>query len=193
MAKEQKTKLATGRMKGLNKYQRSALREGEKRVGREQIEELLEMSRSTDPADRLTAASYLCPCHVRRRIDEVWSALYRMLEDDDLKVRRAAWHTLEDGGKPDDPALNEIIERTLERDTDRQVLNFARQFSKGREARKRVEFAVAAISDYAERGKCDFCGGGNKPVKKDFETELSGEGQRRFAMVCEPCDVNLMN
>ena len=66
---------------------------------------------------------------MRKRIDEVWEALYRMLEDDDLKVRRAAWHTLEDGGKPDDPALDETIERTLQRDTDRQVLNFGRQFS----------------------------------------------------------------
>ncbi len=189
MGKQKKIKQVSGRMKGLNKYQRSALREGEKRVGREQIEELLEMSSSKDPADRFTAASYLCPCHVRRRIDEVWDALYRMLEDDDLKVRRAAWHTLEDGGKPDDPALDEIIERTLERDTDRQVLNFARQFSKGREQRKKMEFAVAAIPDYAERGKCDFCGGASVPVKRDFETELGDNGQRRFALVCEPCDL----
>ena len=71
------------------------------------------MSQSEDPMDRLQAAFFLCPWHVRKRIDEVWEALYRMLEDDDPKVRRAAWHTLEDGGKPDDPALDEIIERTL--------------------------------------------------------------------------------
>ena len=130
------------RLKGLNKHQRAALRPGEKRVGREEIHELLQLSQSKDPADRLLAASFLCPCHVRKRIDEVWAALYRMLEDEDIKVRRAAWHTLEDGGKP----------------------------------------------DYADRGKCDFCGDANVPIKTDFETELDMSGSRRFAMVCEPCD-----
>ena len=173
-----------GRRKGLNKHQRAAFREGEERIGREEIRALLQLSESKDPADRLQAASLLCPCHVRKRIEEVWAALYRMLEDDDVKVRRAAWHTLEDGGKPDDPALDEIIERTLECDSDKQVLGFARQFFQGREQRKQIEFAAAAISDYAERGKCDFCGESNVRVKKDFTTEFEG----RFALVCEPCD-----
>lgn len=176
------------RPKGLNKHQRAAFRPGEERVGREEIRELLQMSASKDPADRLQAASLLCPCHVRKRIDEVWKALYRMLEDEDLKVRRAAWHTLEDGGKPDDPALDVILERTMENETDRQVLGFARQFSKGRKRRKEVEFEVAAISDFADRGKCDFCGDASVPIKQDFETELDVGGARRFAMVCEPCD-----
>jgi hypothetical protein len=170
MAKRNKNRAVAER--GLmNKHQRKAFRAGELRVGREQIEELLQMSRSPDAEERFEAASYLCPCHVRRRIDEVWEALYRMLEDDDIKVRRAAWHTLEDGGKPDDPALDVIIERTLGRETDRQVLNFARLFAKGR--------------------KCDFCAAANVPVKKDFATELETSGQRRFAMVCEPCDRTL--
>lgn len=176
------------RPKGLNKHQRAAFRLAEERVGREDIQELLQMSRSLDPEDRFQAASFLCPCHVRRRIDEVWEALYRMLEDEDTRVRRAAWHTLEDGGKHDDPALDVIIERTLEGDTDRQVLNFARHFAKGREKRKQVEFEVSAISDYAERGKCDFCGAPDVSVKKDFETELDVGGGRRLALVCEPCD-----
>ena len=79
----------SSRSKGLNKHQRSAFKEGEERVGREEIQELLQMSQSEDPTDRLQAPSFLCPCHVRKRIDGVWEALYRMLEDDDLKVRRA--------------------------------------------------------------------------------------------------------
>ena len=53
---------------------------------------------------------------MRERIDEVWQALYRMLGDDDVKVRRVAWHTLEDGSKFDDPGLDEIIERNLKCD-----------------------------------------------------------------------------
>lgn len=183
-----KRKSKGGGTQTLNKHQRAAFRPGEMRVGREEIEELLDMSRSPDPQDRFTAASYLCPCHVRRRIDDVWAALYRMLEDDDVKVRRAAWHTLEDGGKPDDPALDAIIDRTLQHEADRQVLNFARLFAKGRKRRSDVEFAAAAISDYAERGKCDFCGKANTAVKKDFETELGSGGGRRFALVCADCD-----
>ena len=89
-----------------------------------------------------------------------------MLEDQDARVRRAAWHTLEDGGKPDDPALDEIIERTLECETDKQVLNFARLFSQGREKRKQVEFEIAAVPEYAERGKCDFCGEQSVPSRR---------------------------
>ena len=95
------------------------------------------MSRSADPEDRLQAASFLCPCHVRQSIDEVWQALYRMLEDQDARVLRAAWHTLEDGGKPDDPALDQIIERTLERETDKQVLNLRGCFPKGAKSANR--------------------------------------------------------
>ena len=183
-----KGRSSKSRPKGLNKYQRAAFRQGELRVGREEIQELLQMSHSADPEYRLQAASFLCPCHVRQSIDEVWKALYRMLEDQDARVRRAAWHTLEDGGKPDDPALDEIIERTLERETDKQVLNFARLFSQGREKRKQVEFKIAAIPEYAERGKCDFCGEQSVPVKRDFATELDVGGARRFALVCAPCD-----
>src|SRR6266513_747700 len=53
-----------------------------------------------------------------------YTTLYRLLEDEDLRVRRAAWHTLEDGGRPDDPSLDEILDRTLREDTDPQVLRF---------------------------------------------------------------------
>ena len=178
-------------VKTLNKHQCAAFRPGEVRVGSEEIEELLALSQSQNPEDRFTAASYLCPCHVRRRIDEVWQALYRMLEDDDIKVRRAAWHTLEDGGKPDDPALDAIIDRTLDRESDRQVLHFTQLFAKGRKQRRDVEFAAAAVPEYSERGKCDFCGSTNTGVKKDFKTELSSDEGRCFALVCASCDDSL--
>ena len=38
------------RPRGLNKYQRAAFRLGEQRVGREEVQELLQLSRSADPA-----------------------------------------------------------------------------------------------------------------------------------------------
>ena len=99
-----------------------------------------------------------------------------------------AWHTLEDGGRPDYSALDEIIERILQRDTDRQALNFARQFAKRRKRCKEIEFEVAVISDFIDGGKRDFCGEACMPIKKDFEAELDVGSSRRFAMVCEPCD-----
>src|SRR2546426_8985961 len=110
---------------GMNKHQKAVYRVGEPRVGRDEIQELLAQSRSADPEERLAAVQFLCPCHVRRRIDAVWEALYRLLEDEDVRVRRAAWHTLEDGGRLDDPALDAILERVLHTDSDPQVQRFA--------------------------------------------------------------------
>ena len=77
-----------------NRHQKLARRPGEHRVGSEQIAELLEFSLSDDAEERLEAAENLCPYHVRTRIDEVWDALYRMMQDDNVRVRKAAWHTL---------------------------------------------------------------------------------------------------
>ena len=71
---------------------------------------------SKDTEYRLQIAYLRCPCRARERIDEVWQALYRMLGDDDVKVRRVAWHTLEDGSKFDNLGLGEIIEHALKRD-----------------------------------------------------------------------------
>src|SRR5215211_4327628 len=128
---------------GMNKHQKAVYRVGEPRVGREQIEELLDKSHSEDAADRLEAASYLCPCHVRRRIEPVWEALYRLLEDEDVEVRRAAWHTLEDGGRPDDPKLDAIVERVSKTESDRTVLRFIQQIGGVRRDR---ELALARLA-----------------------------------------------
>ncbi|MCB0187660.1 MAG: HEAT repeat domain-containing protein, partial [Caldilineaceae bacterium] len=84
--------------KGMNRYQKAAFRPGEHRTRQGDIEILLALAQSEDAEERCYAAQNLCPCHVRRRIDDVWQALYQMMEDPDVRVRRAAWHTLEDGG-----------------------------------------------------------------------------------------------
>src|SRR4051794_3393705 len=122
---------------GLNKHQKAVRRVGEPRVGRDQIEELLQQSRSEEPEERLVAAQFLCPCHVRRRLEPVWDALYRLLEDPDVRVRRAAWHTLEDGGHPEDPSLDAILDRALKQETDPQVLRFAQHLAGPRKDRER--------------------------------------------------------
>lgn len=68
--------------KGMNRYQRAARRPGERRIRAQEIERFLILSDSPDPDERETAAKHLCPCHVRRRIEKVWQALYRMLAHD---------------------------------------------------------------------------------------------------------------
>jgi hypothetical protein len=172
---------------GMNRHQKAVHRTGEPRVGREQIEELLEQSQSDDPSERLVAAQFLCPCHVRRRIDAVWQALYRLLEDPEVDVRRAAWHTLEDGGRPDDPALDEILERTLSAETDHTVLGFARHVAGPRRDRELVAARLAGRPLPRQRGRCDFCGAPNVPVDRDLETMIPTDDLPRPALICDRC------
>lgn len=175
--------------KGLNKHQKAAFRPGERRTRSDQIEELLELACSLDAEDRQVAAQNLCPCHVRRRIDDVWQALYRMMEDPDVRVRRAAWHTLEDGGSPNDPAFEPILDRALATETDPQVRRFVELFAGMRAAQEQVVLARAAAPRFPQRGRCDFCGASNVPVRRDFETEIGAVGQtRRHAYTCAQCE-----
>jgi hypothetical protein len=71
-------------------------------VRREEVPLYLAHAKSDDPKDRFEAAAHLCPCHIRHPIPEVQTAQFRLLEDSDPDVRARAWHTLEDGGVPDD-------------------------------------------------------------------------------------------
>ena len=176
------------KIKNRNRHQKRAFKLGEKRVRGEEIWEYVELSKSVDAIDRLEAANNLCPCHVRRRIDEVWDALFRMMEDPDVEVRRAAYHTLEDGGRLDDPKLQEIFKRAWETETDRTVLKFLKEFDGGRSKRELVEMKAATLSRFADRGKCDFCGETDVAIRADYDTEIPDGGARRLAMVCETCD-----
>jgi len=172
---------------GMNTYQKAAHRPGEKRVSREDIEKLLELSCSDDPEERVTAATYLCPCHVRHRNEAVWAALYRMMEDSDVRVRRRAWHTLEDGGKPGDPAFVSVLERALAKEKDRVVLGYACMFSGMIKEREKVEMKRATLPEKNRRGVCDFCGAQNVFVRHDLDTTIPSDGAFRVACICEPC------
>lgn len=176
-----------GKTLGMNKYQKAAHKPGERRINREQIDELVEMSASDDPEDRLEAAKYLCPCHVRRRIEPVWNALYRMLDDPDVRVRRAAWHTLEDGGHPDDPVLDAIFDRARRSETDPAILRFIKLLDGNRRDKDRLALKLAGRRIIHERGKCDFCGESNVFVERDLETMIPTTGLPRPALICEHC------
>ena len=175
--------------KGLNKHQKAAFRPGEHRTRSGEIEELLELSHSSDPVERCHAAENLCPCHVRRRIDDVWAALYRMMQDPDVHVRRAAWHTLEDGGTPNDPAFLPILTHALEYERDRQVRRFAEMFASIKEEQEMLTLQRAMSPRFNERGRCDFCGTNNAAVRRDYDTELAVLNQGpRHAYICASCD-----
>ena len=172
---------------------KEAQRRGEHRAGREEIEELLVMSRSRDPGERFVAADNLCPCHVRTRIEEVQEALYRLMEDPDAMVRQAAWHTLEDGGYPrGDARLDAILKRAVESETDKRVRGLIEEFARPLREREqfleKVQDRAMAGPRYGERGKCDFCGEPDLPVRRDFENPLSLGGESRPAFLCEACD-----
>jgi hypothetical protein len=175
------------KLKNLNKYQKAAKRPGEERVSCDDVAELLRLSESSKAEDRRFAAGLLCPCHVRRRIDAVWAALYRMLEDPDVQVRLAAWHTLEDGGRPDDPALDEIITRALQSEKNAQVLGFVKRVAGPRQDKELAMMRRSTAPVRKQRGKCDFCGQTNVPIDRDLETMIPDGREQRAAWVCETC------
>ena len=59
------------RSKGLNRHQKAVFKTGEHRVRGEELDRLIELADSADPAERLHAAENLCPCHVRKRVEVV--------------------------------------------------------------------------------------------------------------------------
>lgn len=185
----------TKKRKGLNKYQKAAFKAGDHRTRRDDVERYLDLAQSDSSSDRFEAADNLCPCHVRTHIDEVWKALFRLMEDPDDKVRQAAWHTLEDGGIPDDPILDEIFARAvknLDNEPDRLVRLLIEEFAVPRIAeQERINFDRErfSVAKYNKVGKCDFCGQSSIKVRNNFETELVlSNGETRLSLICERCE-----
>lgn len=176
---------------GMNKHQKAAHRPGEVKVSKAEIADLLVMSCSSDVDDRLTAAQYLCPCHIQARLPAVWEAVFRMMEDEDPRVRFAAWHTWEDGGLPGDSAALATMQEILQREQDPKVRKFAQMIlGKELDARRRQEMAqlhLAAKPAPKQHGKCDFCGASNVPVRRDLATTIPTRDLPRAAWVCERC------
>ena len=176
------------RKRAKNKYQKRHHRRGEDRLRGDKIDLYLLMAYSDDPENRIAAMENLCPCHVRRRIDAVWEALYHGLQDPDIKVRKAAWHTLDDGGRPNDPQLHPILEKIAKKETDPKLRQRAiNLIQETRQVQEKHRELVGQRADYF-RGKCDWCGATDVKVTYDYETEFEGiGGQKRFALMCPDC------
>ena len=178
--------------KGMNKHQKAMFQPGEQRLRRDEIEEFLVLSQSDDAGERLEAAEHLCPCHVRTQIDDVQRAVLRMMEDEDVHAcAAAAWHTLEDGGVPDTPALDGIFTRAVERldeEPSKMTRRFIEMFAVPHvRGKAEIEFQRAQRSEFGQRDKCDFCGESDVTVKTDYETEIGAGDARRLALICEAC------
>ncbi len=176
---------------GMNRHQKAAHKVGERQAGKEQIQELLALSSSADAEDRLMAAENLCPCHVRTRIPAVWDALFRMMEDEDWRVRRAAWHTIEDGGKPSDDEGARRLEQILERESNPKVRKLAEAtLNKVLGHRRSTDMAglwIASKPIVRQRGKCDFCAAASTFVELEPSTLIPTGSDHRAALICETC------
>ena len=181
--------------KGLNKYQKAIYKVGERRTSAEEIAEMLELSQSPEAVQRLIAAEYLCPCHVRKRIPAVWEAIFRLLEDEDKRVRQQAWHTLEDGGKPSDPAAFDFLVGVMHREIVPKVKRFAEETMRKiglaeREKQQDALLWLAAKPAKRERGKCDFCGATAVLVDRDLQTMIPTGQTYRVAWICDTCEMS---
>jgi HEAT repeat protein len=67
------------------------------RTSKHDVDELLELTHSTDGADRCAALRELCPCHVRYNDPRIWDRALELASDSDVRVRATALHVLCDG------------------------------------------------------------------------------------------------
>lgn len=174
----------------MNKHQKAAHKIGERRTSPEEIAEHLVMACSMDAEDRLQAAEHLCPCHVRRRIPEVWTALYQLMEDPDRRVRQAAWHTIEDGGKPSDEDAISHLKALANRESDPKIATFARHTLDkvlGPQADRELALMRLAGRQVGRRGKCDFCGASDVQVEWEIGAVIPAPGGDRAACICDSC------
>ena len=82
------------KLRGMNKYQKKAHRRREDRLRGNEVEYYLELAYSSNPDDRVEAMDNLCPCHVRKRIDAVWVALYKgMVDPESARPQSSMAHT----------------------------------------------------------------------------------------------------
>lgn len=175
------------KLKGMNKHQKRSHRRRDDRLRGDGVEYYLTLAYSTDPEDRALAMENLCPCHVRKRIDAVWVALYKGMIDPDLRVRRAAWHTLDDGGNPNDPRLHPLLQKIAKTETDPALRKRAIDLIKSTQVVEELKQSIMTQKAHTLTGRCDWCGISNVPVRYDYETEFDTDNTKRFVLVCEKC------
>ena len=172
-----------------NGFQRRQFQRGERRLRGDEVKHYLALADSDNPKERLEAMQNLCPCHVRKRVDAAWDALYRGLQDSDLKVRQAAWHTLEEnhGGGRDDPKLYPIMVEIAETEVDPKLRQSANSIIKKVQTVEEKKQDLLDQRHHYFTGKCDWCGDSTAKVCQLYDSKLEIEGTVRLAQVCDDC------
>ncbi|MCG9128297.1 HEAT repeat domain-containing protein [Candidatus Poribacteria bacterium] len=176
--------------RGMNKHQKRSHRRREDRVRGDEVNYYLSLAYSVNPADRALAMENLCPCHVRKKIDAVWVALYKGMLDEDIQVRRAAWHTLDDGGNPNDPRLQPLLKKIIKNESDPKLRQKALDLIKTvQDVEDQKQELITKKAD-TFNGRCDWCGISNVSVRYDYETEFDENGAKRLMLICDNCMKN---
>src|SRR5690348_14167354 len=103
------------------------MRHCNQRTARDDIDELLVRTKSTDPAIRAKALQSLCPCHVKRNEPRVWDRILSLVDDPSQRVRSHVFHLLADGSPHEREAdVVTAIER-LQQDPDERLRRRARK------------------------------------------------------------------
>ena len=171
----------------MNKHQKRSHRRREDRLRGDDVNYYLSLAYSENPDDRALAMENLCPCHVRKRIDAVWVALYKGMLDEDIRVRRAAWHTLDDGGNPNDPRLQPLLQKIVKTESDPNLRQKALDLIKTvQDVEDQKQELIAQKTD-TFKGQCDWCGTSNVFVRYDYETEFDENGTKRLMVICDKC------
>jgi hypothetical protein len=168
-----------------NKHQKLAQRRGEPRVNAPELSVLLEYARSEDTAERRIAAELLCPCHLRKPSHDAAAALKLLMVDPDLKVRRQAWHTLEDGGPT--PEAQEVATRIRATESDHTICSIIDRFFGRTRSQQRVEDKALEMGAPQRRGKCDFCGQTGIMVTERYDIDIPTGDTARPAAICNDC------
>jgi HEAT repeat protein len=80
-------------------------------TAKDDLDALLELSRSQDSRARQLACRNLCTCHVRADYDRVWTRLLELVEDPDPLVRGDVLHAITDSTPaPRVPAVIQALE-----------------------------------------------------------------------------------
>lgn len=178
------------RMTGMNKHQKRSHRRREDRLRGDDVNYYLSLAYSENPDDRALAMENLCPCHVRKRIDAVWVPLYKGMLDEDIRVRRAAWHTLDDGGNPNDPKLQPLLQKIVKNESDSKLRQKALDLIKTTQDVEDQKQVLIAQKTDTFKGRCDWCGTSNVSVRYDYETEFETNGTKRLMLLCDKCTTN---
>ena len=91
------------------------------------LDELIALTRDPDPKIRVEALHELCPCQLKADYERAWDRIIEMVEDDNVRVRGAVFHTLGDGSPRhrEDDVVGAI--RKLEHDGDKKLRRRARK------------------------------------------------------------------